>query len=107
MSSSRAEGACKVKREAKAFFDTLGIDDAYMDSHYDRCYCERCYKSDWPDTINNDGSHVWINGRATCNMPCAMEHTIHRPHGIHHSKGVGPVRLGAAATREDKDARRV
>ena len=71
-SSALAAEICPVQRRAKAFFDTLDISDAYMSSEVDRCYCDNCYKNDWPNTISNDGPTAYIIPRGWVRFGLAM-----------------------------------
>ena len=55
---------CQIERDARSYIVTLGIDGAYLEPHFDRCYCERCYPAAWRDTISNEGptEHVVPRG---------------------------------------------
>ena len=51
---------CLLKQEAQRFLQTLGVHPQYLDPRHDRCYCTRCYKSEWPDTISNEGPTKYV-----------------------------------------------
>merc|ERR1719265_353945 len=41
---------CPHQTAAYEFLKHLGLPDSYFNDGYDRCYCDRCYSSTWPDT---------------------------------------------------------
>ena len=51
---------CPVLAQAREFLATLGVDDLFLDPAHDRCYCERCYRPGYSDTITNEGPTVYV-----------------------------------------------
>jgi hypothetical protein len=58
--SSLPSHGCQVEMPARKFFETLRIDPAYLEPQHDRCYCERCYPAEFPDTIANKGPTEYV-----------------------------------------------
>eukprot|EP01048_Picozoa_sp_COSAG05_P021098 COSAG05_NODE_3780_length_1841_cov_32.881171_1_plen_406_part_10 len=50
--------ACPLGNAAVDFAAQLGIDEAYLESSHDRCYCEKCYHG--PEVIDSDGPTPYV-----------------------------------------------
>jgi len=57
---------------ARSFVDGLGINSAYFDERYDRCYCSRCYPDEWSDTISNEGPTPYVIPRGWMRFGLAL-----------------------------------
>ena len=51
---------CPVEAAARQYVATLDIPAAYLEPRYDRCYCERCYPANRPNTIPNEGPTEYV-----------------------------------------------
>ena len=46
------------KPEARAFLQSLDVEQIYLNAEFDRCYCQRCYNG--PKTISNEGPTPYV-----------------------------------------------
>ena len=63
---------CPVQHQARELFNLLNVHDGYLDRNYNRCFCDRCYPSGWPDTIDNDGPTAYIIPRGWVRFGLAL-----------------------------------
>eukprot|EP01043_Picozoa_sp_COSAG02_P030315 COSAG02_NODE_1929_length_10336_cov_69.703819_3_plen_795_part_00 len=76
--TSAASGAkaiiarCPVEARAREYVATLRIADAFLDHDFDRCYCDRCYRPAWPDTISNEGPTPYVVPRGWVRFGLAL-----------------------------------
>jgi len=47
-------------KEAKQFANALNIGSVCFDHRFDKCFCQKCYKSSSPDTICNEGPTAYV-----------------------------------------------
>lgn len=69
----KREQCCKVEAAAREFLDQLQISKVYFDPEFDRCYCERCYKGSWPDTIEEEGPTPYVVPRGWFRFGLALQ----------------------------------
>ena len=50
--------ACPIRAVSAEFLSKLGVDDVYLNSAFDRCYCKRCYTG-W-ETIDDEGPTPYV-----------------------------------------------
>ena len=55
-----AAAGCATEAAAREFFAALGVDPAFLDPEWDKCYCERCYLPLYPDTFTNEGPTPYV-----------------------------------------------
>ena len=57
---AQAGSSCEVQDLARRYLESIGLHGEYFDSAGDRCYCERCYPTSWPDSISEDGPTPYV-----------------------------------------------
>ena len=69
----KREQCCEVEAAAREFLEQLQISKVYFDPEFDRCYCERCYKGSWPDTIVEEGPTPYVVPRGWFRFGLALQ----------------------------------
>ena len=44
----------------------------HLNPEYDRCYCVRCYKEEWPNTVSNEGPSPYVIPRGWVRFGLAL-----------------------------------
>ena len=75
---------CALRREAEAFINSIDLQglEGRLSGTHDRCYCERCYKAQWPSTLNNEGPTPYVIPRGWFRFSLSLDPaafgTLHR-----------------------------